>query len=263
MRASTVGTPGIGQPLTSLRGLPIRIPPLPEQRAIAEVLGSLDDKIAANSALVGVMDDLAETLTRASVDAGSSVPLSLIAEVTMGSSPIGASLNEDGRGVVFFQGVRDFGVRFPKRRIWTEQVTRLAEAGDTLLSVRAPVGRVNIASEPICIGRGLASVRTRVGEPSTLFNLLKAFPEIWEPFEAEGTIFGSINRAQLEGIRVPRVMPELTSELEARLVGLEASIKSALAENNSLAETRDTLLPELMSGGLRVKDVEKKIEEVV
>jgi len=249
--------------LGTLSRLRFPLPALREQHAIADVLGTLDAKITANARLTKVIDELAEALTRQSLDAESRVPLMQIADVTMGSSPVGASLNSDGRGTVFFQGVRDFGFRFPKRRIWTEEPTRLGETGDTLLSVRAPVGRVNLASEPICIGRGLAAIRTRADAPATLFNLLKAFPEIWEPFEAEGTIFGSINRGQLEGIRVPCVKPENAADLESRLSELEASITSALAENDLLAELRDTLLPELMSGRLQVKDVAKTIEEVV
>jgi type I restriction enzyme S subunit len=247
----------------SARTMQLKLPSAVEQTAIVEVLGALDDKIAANRKLTETASDLAEALTRESVEAGWTSGLTQIADVVMGSSPAGASLNEGGRGTVFYQGVRDFGFRFPKRRIWTEQVTRVAEAGDTLLSVRAPVGRVNLASEPICIGRGLAAIRTAVGAPATLFNLLKAFPAVWEPFEAEGTIFGSINRGQLEEVQLPIVKPGLAAELESRLAGLEGSIASALAENNLLAELRDTLLPELMSGRLRVKDAEKKIEEVV
>jgi type I restriction enzyme S subunit len=246
-----------------LSSVPLRVPELEEQRAIADVLAALEDKIAANTRLTETASELAEGLTREGVDPGRKMALTQIADVVMGSSPVGASLNEDGRGTVFYQGVRDFGFRSPKRRIWTEKITRLGEAGDTLLSVRAPVGRLNVASEPICIGRGLAAIRTAVGAPATLFNLLKAFPEVWEPFEAEGTIFGSINRGQLEGLQVPSVKPELAAGLESRLAGLEASITSALAENNLLAELRDTLLPELMSGRLCVKDAEKKIEEVV
>jgi len=249
--------------LSTMPAWKVHVPALTEQRMIAAVLGSLDDKIAANTKLVESLDQLADALMRSSADGGSRSTLSLIAEVTMGSSPVGESLNEDGRGTVFFQGVRDFGVRFPKPRIWTEQVTRRAEAGDTLLSVRAPVGRVNIASGSICIGRGLASVRSIVGQPSTLFNLLKSFPEIWAPFEAEGTVFGSINRAQLEGIHLPNVNPAFASQLEIRLSGLEALIESSLSENQTLAELRDTLLPELMSGRLRVTDAEKQIEEVL
>lgn len=241
----------------------VQLPSLTEQRAIAEVLGALDDKIAANTRLTATASKLAESLTHEGVEPGRKMALKHVAEVVMGSSPVGASLNENGSGTVFYQGVKDFGFRFPRRRIWTEQITRLGEAGDTLLSVRAPVGRVNVASEPICIGRGLAAIRTTVGTPATLFNLLKAFPEVWDPFEAEGTIFGSINRGQLQGLQVPSVKSELAAGLESRLAELEALIKSVLAENDLLAELRDSLLPELTSGRLCVKDAAKQIEEVV
>src|SRR5699024_1023989 len=137
-----------------------RVPPLQEQRAIAEVLGALDDKIAANSELARVADELASTLVRLGVeDLTDTVALAEIAAVTMGSSPPGSSFNEEGAGSVFYQGVRDFGVRSPARRVWTTSPTRMAAAGDLLVSVRAPVGEVNVATEDMCVGRGLAAIR--------------------------------------------------------------------------------------------------------
>lgn len=260
MRASTVGTPGIGQPLTSLRGIPIQIPELDQQRAIAEVLSALDDKIAANKKLVQVADDLGASLTRNALDSSESIALSTIADIVMGSSPLGTSFNEVGEGTVFYQGVRDFGFRFPCNRVWTTAAAKLARSGDTLLSVRAPVGRVNLATEKTCIGRGVASVRSSSGRPFTLFHILKDSHEAWAPFEAEGTVFGSINKGQLASLRVPRLKPEYEDQLEAMLAPMERVIGSALRENTNLAATRDALLPQLMSGKLRVQDAEKVLE---
>lgn len=261
MRASTVGTPGIGQPLTSLRGIPIQIPELDQQRAIAEVLGALDDKIAANTKLVELADELAASLTRFALDTTESVALSEISDIVMGSSPSGTSFNETGDGTVFYQGVRDFGVRFPSNRVWTITPVRLAMPGDTLLSVRAPVGRVNLATEETCIGRGLASVRSSNDQPFTLFHLLKDSHEAWAPFEAEGTVFGSINKGQLASLRVPRLKPEQELLLETKLEPLERIIAATLRENSSLAVIRDALLPQLMSGKLQVKDAEKVLDK--
>lgn len=261
MRASTVGTPGIGQPLTSLREIPIQLPELDQQQAIAEVLGALDEKIATNTKLVAVADELSASLTRQALDVSASVPLSAIADIVMGSSPSGTSFNETGEGTVFYQGVRDFGVRFPSNRVWTTAPVRLAAAGDTLLSVRAPVGRVNLATEKTCIGRGLASIRSSNDRPFTLFHLLKDSHEAWAPYEAEGTVFGSINKSQLASLQVPCLRPELEGQLEEALRPIEQSIASVLGENENLSATRDTLLPQLMSGKLRVKDAEKVLED--
>lgn len=237
------------------------VPALTEQAAIAELLGSLDDKIAANVSTINIADDLVMSLARAALDYTSLRDLSSIALVTMGSSPVGPSLNESQEGIVFYQGIRDFGVRYPTNRIWTTAPVRLAKPFDSLLSVRAPVGSVNLASQETCIGRGLASVRSRDDRPYSLFHLLKAIPEAWMPFEAEGTVFGSINRGQLESLLVPSLHPKNAAELELQLGSLERRISSSLEENTLLTATRDALLPQLMSGTLRVKDAEKVLEE--
>ncbi|MBK8460197.1 MAG: hypothetical protein IPL43_08435 [Micropruina sp.] len=85
--------------------------PLPTQRAIAEVLGALDDKIAANQAIVTTADALARAVCSLHLTTGAAV--GQIAKITMGTSPKGEALNETGEGVEFYQGVRDFGPRVP------------------------------------------------------------------------------------------------------------------------------------------------------
>lgn len=84
--------------------------------------------------------------------------LSDVAEIVMGQSPKGDTYNEDGDGTVFYQGRAEFGDRFPTRRLFTSAPKRLAKENTVLISVRAPVGDVNVAYEECCIGRGLCSV---------------------------------------------------------------------------------------------------------
>lgn len=241
--------------LSDLRAATITLPSLPEQTSIAAVLGVLDDKIAANTRLAATADELAATMVRRSLDRSASVRLDELANITMGSSPTGDTLNESGDGLVFYQGVRDFGTRFPTRRVWTTSPTRTADEGDILVSVRAPVGEVNLANESLCIGRGLAAVRSRSAHQSTLFHLLKHVPEAWAPYEAEGTVFGSINRAQLHALEIPRLADGVDPEaLEPKVRALENRIASALSESSSLTAMRETLLPQLMSGNLRVRE---------
>lgn len=243
------------------KALHLLTPPRTVQDAIAELLGALDDKIAANERIVALASELGAATFRASAASNTEV-LSDVATIVMGTSPTGETMNEDGRGVPFQQGVRDFGVRFPSDRVWTTAPIRYASPGDVLLSVRAPVGRTNVADKDMCIGRGLAAIRSRRGTPWTLFHALSSVPDVWEPFEAGGTVFGSINKSQLASLEVPAV-EGLVSALEARLAPLEERIAVAERESQKLADLRDALLPELMSGRLRVKDAEKTVEEVV
>lgn len=239
----------------------VLVPPLPEQRAIAEVLGALDDKIAANTALAAAADRYGSTVLDRSLTTDR-VRLDSLALITMGSSPAGETLNEAGDGMPFYQGVRDFGFRSPSRRVFTTSPVRTTETGDILISVRAPVGDINVADESLCIGRGIAAAQSSVNAPATLFYQLKGEREAWEPFEAEGTVFGSINRDQLHGIQLRPVAHDLVVAVEQELSSLEASIKATLAENRTLAAIRDTLLPHLMSGRLSVRDAEASTSEV-
>ncbi len=238
--------------------VPVPLPPLPTQRAIAEVLGALDDKIAANQ----LVADSADTLATALVAREESEPTQLarVAEVVMGSSPRGESMNEVGEGIEFFQGVRDFGIRVPVRRVSTTEPTRVAASGDVLLSVRAPVGRVNRADRTMCVGRGLAAVRSEY--PNVLFHVLRNAP-MWESFNGEGTVFGSISGRDLRGVVLAWPSQSRLAILEQSLKPIEARIDQAVAESAHLAELRDTLLPHLMSGRLTVREAEKQVEEVL
>lgn len=240
----------------------MRIPvlPLPEQQAIAEVLGALDDKIAANRALVATADALARAFTNECLADSTTTQLCDLATITMGSSPKGTSYNESGEGVVLYQGMKDFGIRSPLPRVWTTEPGRLAHAGDILMSVRAPVGTLNRATEECCIGRGLASLTAH--QPNALFHLLLGQQTLLAPFNGDGTIFGSINKRQLHALPV-RIPSAGLTELEAKTAPLEAQVARALSESATLAALRDTLLPALMDGTLRVKDAERTVSEAL
>ena len=101
--------------------------------------------------------------------------LSDIADITMGQSPSGSSYNEDGNGTIFFQGRAEFGFRFPTVRLYTTEPKRMACANDTLMSVRAPVGDLNVAHTDCCIGRGLAAIHSKNNHQS--FVLYTMFSE--------------------------------------------------------------------------------------
>ena len=86
------------------------------------------------------------------------IALKDVCRINMGQSPESTSYNESGNGIPFFQGNADFGERYPMTRIWCNAPTKVANAGDILISVRAPIGALNYAKEKCCIGRGLAAI---------------------------------------------------------------------------------------------------------
>ena len=178
-------------------------------------------------------------------------------DVTMGQSPPGSSYNESGEGSAFFQGRRDFSVRFPSNRVYCTEPKRMAKQGDTLLSVRAPVGDVNIANTDCCIGRGLAAIRHKTGCSSFTYYSVIHLGQALASYDSEGTVFGSINQKNLNSLLV--IAPTKKAlEIFSSIVGkLDDRIKAQSNEMLTLAQLRDTLLPKLLSGELSVnKDVE-------
>ena len=192
----------------------------------------------------------------ADVDLWKSGTLSDIAEITMGQSPSGNSYNEDGQGTVFFQGRAEFGFRFPTVRLFTTEPKRMALKNDTLMSVRAPVGDLNIAHEDCCVGRGLAAIRSKDNHQSfvhyTMFSLQKEL----DIFNGEGTVFGSINRNSLNAMPIKLPPQELIDEFEDIVSPIDALILSNHDATCRLKAIRDTLLPRLLSGELDVSDLD-------
>ena len=182
--------------------------------------------------------------------------LSDIAAITMGQSPSGSSYNENGVGEVFYQGRAEFGFRYPKRRLFTTEPKRMAEAGDVLLSVRAPVGDLNVAYERCCIGRGLGAIHSKTGHSSFVLYTMFALRSQLDVFNGEGTVFGSINRDALNAI--PIAIPLLTriDRFEAVAHPIDKLIRTNYEENCRLEAIRDSLLPKLMSGEIDVSAVQ-------
>lgn len=240
----------------------ISIPPKRTQRAIARLLDALDDKIIINDRCAASCNALAQAISMQAHLGSAYLRLTDMAAVTMGSSPPGTSYNEDSAGLPFYQGTRDFGERFPRQRVWCTAPVRTARKGSTLVSVRAPVGHVNVAREACCIGRGLAAIDSLYGTPSVLFHELLGSADVWAPYESEGTVFGSISKPQMENLRIAGLEREAAKALEATLAPLDRQVEAAFVENQTLRELRDTLLPRLMSGKIRVHDAEEIVEDV-
>ena len=179
-----------------------------------------------------------------------------IADITMGQSPSGSSYNEDGNGEVFYQGRAEFGYRFPTRRLYTTEPKRMAEAGDVLLSVRAPVGDLNVAYERCCIGRGLGAIHGRNGYQSfVLYTMFALRPQL-DVYNGEGTVFGSINRNALNDMPIDIPSEDAIAAFEAVVRPMDDLICSNYEENCRLQELRDSLLPKLMSGEVDVSSIQ-------
>jgi type I restriction enzyme, S subunit len=243
-----------------LRALPITLPSLPEQRAIGSVLSSLDDKIDLLHRQNKTLEAMAETLFRQWFveEAGEDWEEGTIENefsFTMGQSPPGESFNESGVGTPMFQGNADFGFRFPEPRVFTTEPKRFAEPLDTLVSVRAPVGAQNMASQRCCIGRGLAAFRFRKAAQNHTYTYFKmrSLMADFSQFNSEGTVFGSIGKTDIANLKT--TIPPITQVqfFEATVGPINNKVITNCAQIRTLEKLRDTLLPKLMSGEVRVQ----------
>ncbi|MEG1820579.1 MAG: restriction endonuclease subunit S [Oscillospiraceae bacterium] len=181
--------------------------------------------------------------------------LSDIAEITMGQSPSGSSYHKDGNGTIFFQGRAEFGFRFSSVRLYTTEPKRMACANDTLMSVRAPVGDLNVAHTHCCIGRGLAAIHSKTGHQSFVFYTMFSLKKQLDVFNGEGTVFGSINRNSLNDMPILIPTIDVIEEFERTVAPMDATIRNNYNEICRLQKIRDSLLPKLMSDELDVSEI--------
>ncbi len=177
-------------------------------------------------------------------------------KVVMGQSPKGDTYNEEKQGTLFYQGRAEFGWRFPSPRLYTTDPKRMANKGDTLMSVRAPVGDLNIALEDCCIGRGLSALRHKSGCATFTYYQIQHLKKYLDNFNSEGTVFGSINQKDLKNILVIKSSKEAISAFSSVAAQFDELIRAKSVESLHLSSLRDALLPKLLSGELSVEELE-------
>jgi len=172
--------------------------------------------------------------------------------ITMGQSPKGETYNSSGEGTPFFQGRTDFGFRFPTPRVFTTEPKRMARAGDTLISVRAPVGDKNMAIEDCCVGRGLAALRHKSGSVSYTYYLVSKIEGSLDSLAGSGTVFSSLSKDGLSGAKIIVPSREIIKKFSDLISPIDEAIATQNVMSKNLADLRDILLPELINGDLDV-----------
>jgi len=133
-----------------------------------------------------------------------------VCEINMGQSPASSTYNTNQDGLPFYQGKKDFGEKYPTPRIWCSNPIKIVEVGDILISVRAPVGALNVAKEKSCIGRGLAGLRAKKElNQDFLFCYLQLVEEDISALGI-GSTFTAISRKHLENLEIP--LPPLSEQ---------------------------------------------------
>ena len=178
--------------------------------------------------------------------------LSDVAELVMGQSPPSTSYNDGGYGLPFYQGKTDFGATYPTPRIYCREPKKLAEAGDILMSVRAPVGATNICHGKSCIGRGIAAIRPKGIDRDFLYFYLKKI-EAYVDSLGSGAIFKAINKSQLAELPINEAgipLPE-----QKRIAHILSTVQRAIEAQERIIQTttelKKTLMHKLFTEGTR------------
>lgn len=259
------------------------LPPLPIQQKIAAILSAYDDLIENNTRRIHILEEMAQTIYKewfvkfcfpgyekvkmVDSDLGP-IPeewevkrLEDVSNIVMGQSPSSNFYNINGEGLPFHQGVKDFGTRFPTHKTYCTVDKRLAEKGDVLVSVRAPVGRINIANTKIIVGRGLAALRHEGLLQSFLFYQLKnIFAE--EDSMGSGSIFNAITKEDMSNIKFLVPNKSLDRNFNELIGSLDKQIEILQSQIENLKNTRDLLLPKLISGEIDVEDLDITVKNI-
>lgn len=279
--ASVTRTPMLKK--SDFSNIELNIPNKNQQDKVVAILSALDSKIELNNRVNAELEAMAKTLydywfvqfdfpdkngkpyktsggkmvwndeLKREVPEGWEVSeLKDIANITMGQSPPGESYNEVGNGMIFYQGCTDFGNRFPTVRKFTTEPTRFAKEGDILLSVRAPVGALNISKEDCCIGRGLGALNSKNNCIAYLFGVMVNLKQIFDRRNVDGTTFGSITKDDLFSLKVIKPEKSILKQYHSIINPAFEKQNKVELENIKLTELRDWLLPMLMNGQVKV-----------
>ena len=179
-----------------------------------------------------------------------------ICTLIMGQSPDSKSYNKDKNGIPFYQGNADFGEEHPTPTVWCTAPKKIARKGDILISVRAPIGDMNIANEDCCIGRGLAAIRLNksdIVDINYLYHYLSATVEFLQE-QGTGSTFKAINKTTLDGIEIPCPSIEKQKNIAKLIIEIKTSIQYKKAELFALNELVKSRFIE-MFGDIRISSI--------
>ena len=258
--------------------LPLPLPPLEEQKAIAGILSTVQSAIEKTEKVINALKNLKKSMMKHLFTYGpvaeeevekvelketeiglipkhwEVVRVGEVAEITMGQSPPGETYNTQGIGMPFLQGKAEFGRVYPSPVKYTTNPLKIGKTGSVLISVRAPVGDVNIANMDYCIGRGLASIsfKNGYGYNEYLFYCLQFLKPSLEK-EGYGSTFKAIGKEVLTKFQIPLPPLEEQQKIAQILQSIDQRIEKEEKYKNALQNLFKSLLHNLMTGKIRVR----------
>lgn len=244
-----------------------------DQKKVIAVLKSYFDLIENNKKRIQILESMAEELYKEwfvrfrfpnweNTEFEKGIPkdwntatLSDICNITMGQAPKSEFYNDKGEGLPFHQGVGTFGEYFPNTDIYCSGKGRIANSGDILFSVRAPVGRMNFADQKLIIGRGLSAIHSKSNHQTYLYQMLK-FYFSKEDLIGNGSIFNSVTKEELASFEITVPNLDIVEKYEYHASYLHKQIINLYDQNLCLSRQKDNLLPRLISGKLSVEGLD-------
>ena len=239
----------------------VPIPPSDEQYAITEALSDVDDLLRALEALIAKKRAIKQAAMQQFLTGKIRLPgfngawetkqLRELAVLTMGQSPSSKFYNLRGSGLPLIQGNADIEDRKTIGRVWTTQASKHCDAGDLILTVRAPVGTVAIARDKACLGRGVCGLKP-VGDCAFLFHALVYAEERWQILE-QGSTFTATNSEQVKQFRlsVPSDENEQTA-IAAVLSDMDAEIAALERRRDKTSTLKQGMMQQLLTGRTRL-----------
>lgn len=254
----------------------IILPPLEEQQKIAEILSTNDELITKTDKLIEKTKEIKQGLMQELLTKGightefkdselGEIPsnwevnkLNQISDIIMGQSPDSKSYNEKGQGLPLFQGCTEFGYMYPKILKWSTQITKVAKPLDILISVRAPVGVININNVEACIGRGLASIQNKENSYNKYVYYLMLKQKTYLSKLSQGSTFDAINSSDLKNLKIP--IPPLAEQKQIAdiLTSVDKKIEALGKRKQKLEEIKKGLMQDLLTGKVRTTNMEVK-----
>ena len=228
-----------------IEDLIIPVPSLDKQKLISSQLDKLSNIISLRSKELEYLDELVKARFVEMFDEYSKIELYKIADITMGQSPSSSSYNKDGNGLPFFQGKGDYGNKYTSVSNWTTEPNKIVEKGTVLMSVRAPVGPVNIANVKCCLGRGLCGINAVEGKTNNefLYNALKVMEEDISS-KGTGSTFKAITKKDVYELLVPNVPLELQNDYSLFSQQVDKSREIIQKKIDTYQELLDKLMQE-------------------
>jgi len=284
LKISMIGSAQEALTIEGVKKIKISLPPLPEQKAIAKILSSLDDKIFLNQRMNETLEAIAQAIFKHwfvdfefpneegkpykssggemvyNEELGKEIPkgwrvgrLEEIANLTMGLSPKGESYNEKGEGLPLLNGAADFseGGLSPKK--FTTQPVRVCKREDIVFCIRATIGNITFSDGIYCLGRSVAALSSKEDVYKEFIYFILNHHLQRMSSQASGTVIVGLKKNDINNLTFIMPPKKFIEKFHGCISHLFNRIKLNFEEIDSLTKIRDALLPKLMSGEIRVK----------